>query len=143
MINLTIYGKIVPQKRPKFARHGNFVQTYDPPECREYKKMVRLFANQAVAKQKGFKPYERAVEVVMWFFFAMPASFSDVELLEAANGRLRPTGRPDLDNLAKGVMDAVKGILWKDDSIVVTLHVKKFYTPGKERVEMAIKEVSE
>ena len=143
MINVTIFGKIVPQKRPKFARRGNFVQTYDPPECREYKKLVRLFANQAVAQQKGFRPYEKAVEVVLWFFFEIPKSFSDADRLAAANGKIRPTGRPDIDNLAKGVMDAVKGLLWTDDSIIVTLHAKKFYTAGKERVWLGVRGIGE
>ena len=143
MITLTIPGKIVAQQRPKFARHGDFIQTYDPKPCRDYKKMVQLFANQAVAKQKGFKPYEKAVEVVLWFFFEIPASFSDAERLDAANGKIRPIVRPDLDNLAKGVLDAVKGILWTDDSIIVTMHVKKFYTASQERVWMGVKGIGE
>ena len=143
MITVDIYGKIIPQQRPKFARHGNFIQTYDPKPCRDYKKIVQLFANQAVAKQKGFKPYERAVEVVLWFFFEIPKSFSDTERVEAAAGKIRPTGRPDIDNLAKGVLDAVKGILWTDDSLIVTMHAKKFYTAGKERVWLGVRGIGE
>ena len=60
MITVDIYGKIVAQQRPKFARHGNFIQTYDPKPCRDYKKIVQLFANQAVAKQTSpmIKPWK-------------------------------------------------------------------------------------
>jgi Holliday junction resolvase RusA-like endonuclease len=143
MITFTIYGDIVAQQRPKFARIGKYIQTYDPKPCKEYKKVVQLFANQAVAQQKGFVPYEGPVEVVVWFFFAIPKSYSMAKRMDAANGRIRPTGRPDLDNLVKGVMDAVNGILWKDDSIVVALHTKKYYTAGKERVWMGVKGIDE
>ena len=48
-----------------------------------------------------------------------------------------------VDNLAKGVMDAVKGVLWKDDSLIVTMHIKKFYTAGQERAEMYVKGIGE
>ncbi len=143
MIELIVPGKIVPQQRPKFARHGDFIQTYDPKPCRDYKRMVQLFANQAVAKQRGFKPYDKAVEVVLWFFLEIPYSYSDTDRLDAANGRIRPISRPDLDNMAKGVLDAVKGILWTDDSLIVTMHIKKFYTAGKERVELYVKGIGE
>ena len=37
------------------------------------------------------------------------------------------TGRPDLDNLIKGVMDALNGILWLDDAQVVRIHAGKEY----------------
>lgn len=143
MITLIIPGKIVPQLRPRFATHGKFIQTYDPKPCREYKKLVRLLANQTVAKQKGFKPYERAIEVVIWFFLDIPKSYSDADRVAAATGKIRPTSRPDLDNLAKGIMDAVKGVLWKDDSLIVTMHIKKFYTAGQERAEMYVKGIGE
>lgn len=37
------------------------------------------------------------------------------------------TKKPDLDKLARGSLDAMKGVLWNDDSQVVELHVKKRY----------------
>jgi Holliday junction resolvase RusA-like endonuclease len=35
--------------------------------------------------------------------------------------------KPDVDKLARGSLDAMKGALWNDDSQVVELHVKKRY----------------
>lgn len=37
------------------------------------------------------------------------------------------TKKPDLDKLARGSLDAMKGVLWNDDSQVIELHVKKSY----------------
>lgn len=38
----------------------------------------------------------------------------------------KPT-KPDCDNLAKSVLDALNGLMFKDDSQVVELHVQKFH----------------
>lgn len=35
--------------------------------------------------------------------------------------------KPDLDKLARGALDAMKGALWTDDSQVIDLHVRKTY----------------
>lgn len=37
--------------------------------------------------------------------------------------------RVDLDNLSKGTLDALKGIVFMDDSQVMDLHLKKSITP--------------
>ncbi len=39
-----------------------------------------------------------------------------------------PVTRPDADNYGKLVLDALNGILWRDDSQVVDLHIKKVYS---------------
>ena len=38
-----------------------------------------------------------------------------------------PTSKPDADNYAKLVLDALNGVLWRDDSQVVRLFVEKAY----------------
>jgi Holliday junction resolvase RusA-like endonuclease len=38
-----------------------------------------------------------------------------------------PTTRPDLDKLSRSVLDALKGIVWPDDSVVVRKLVQKDY----------------
>lgn len=40
--------------------------------------------------------------------------------------------RPDCDNLAKGVMDAMQGIFWHDDGQVAKLYVSKWFAAGDE-----------
>ncbi|MDF2537449.1 MAG: Holliday junction resolvase [Herbinix sp.] len=41
--------------------------------------------------------------------------------------KIRPTKKPDIDNIAKVILDALNGIAYKDDTQVVTLEVRKFY----------------
>lgn len=40
----------------------------------------------------------------------------------------RPIGRPDIDNYAKLVADALNGIVWVDDSQIVEMHCCKIYS---------------
>lgn len=46
--------------------------------------------------------------------------------------------KPDLDKLARGSLDAMKGVLWNDDSQVVSLHVRKTYADGQPQAHFAI-----
>lgn len=46
--------------------------------------------------------------------------------------------RPDLDKLARGALDAMKGVLWNDDSQVVDLHVRKVYAVQQPQARFEI-----
>lgn len=59
-------------------------------------------------------------------------SWSKTKTNNALCGIIRPTGKPDTDNIAKIACDSLNGIWWKDDSQVVTLIVHKFYGPEPE-----------
>jgi len=41
MIDFFVYGNPVAQGRPRFARRGNFVATYDPKESKSWKETVK------------------------------------------------------------------------------------------------------
>ena len=57
----------------------------------------------------------------------------------AESGELRPLTKPDVDNFAK-VIDALNGIVWRDDSQVVELLVEKFYS-SRPRLELEAVEI--
>jgi Holliday junction resolvase RusA-like endonuclease len=57
--------------------------------------------------------------------FSIPASWSQKKKIQAANGELWPTKRPDLDNVIKHVKDVMTDLrFWIDDAHVVE------YLPG-------------
>lgn len=53
------------------------------------------------------------------------------------------TKKPDLDKLARGSLDAMKGVIWPDDSQVVELHVKKRYGGLQPQASIEVESVSE
>ena len=60
-------------------------------------------------------------------YFDIPKSISKAKKAEMLLNSIRPTKKPDCDNIAKAVLDSLNGIAYKDDKQVVFLTVEKFY----------------
>lgn len=56
-----------------------------------------------------------------------PASSSKALKNAMLQGMVRPTQKPDYDNIAKTVGDALNGVIWRDDSQIVEGSVSKQY----------------
>lgn len=140
MIEITVPGDVVAQGRPRFARRGGFVQTYDPPESKKYKELVKKYA----IPQRPKELLDEALVLEIVVYKKPPQSISKVKknALNLANEVLRPITKPDVDNYAKGIKDAMTGIIWTDDSKVVDLRITKFYSMNP-RAEIKIKTLGE
>lgn len=57
---------------------------------------------------------------------------------EMLEHRIRPTVKPDLDNVAKLIYDALNGVAWHDDNAIVDTQVRKFYSDNP-RVDVTIR----
>lgn len=136
MIQFTVYGEPVAQGRPKFSSAGGFTRAYDPAKSRDYKDYVRLAAREYAPAALLEGPLGIAVTA----YRSTPKSFGKKKAAEAERGGILPVTKPDADNYLKGVKDALKGIIWKDDSQVVDAFVKKRYS-SKPRIEIKIKEL--
>lgn len=80
------------------------------------------------------------LKVQIKVFKGIPKSFSKRKVADAEAGIVLPTTKPDCDNYAKGVKDALKGVIWNDDAQVVKLVVEKFYS-AVPRLEIEVAEV--
>lgn len=136
IIQFTVYGEPVAQGRPKFSTAGGFVKAYDPAKSRNYKDYVRLAATEYAPAA----PLEGPIGLVLTVYRSTPKSFSKRKTALAEEGKLRPTTKPDVDNYLKGVKDALKGIIWRDDSQVVEVYARKRYSV-QPRIEIKIKEL--
>ncbi len=116
-------GKGRPRSRIAGNSFRQFVQVYTDPETRAYEDRLRAAAALAM---HGHSMLIGAVEVRVEAHFAVPASWSNRKSQRALAGEIRPTGKPDWDNIGK-VVDALNGIVWKDDSQVVDGRILKFY----------------
>jgi len=136
MTMFTVYGEPVGKGRPRFAKRGNFVSTYTPQKTKTYEDEIRLMAKAAMASSE---PLETPVTVAIYIRVGIPASYSKQKRKDALSGVLRPTKKPDLDNIAKCFLDGMNEIVYLDDKQVVNLHVTKVYaeTPA---VEVMVKE---
>jgi Holliday junction resolvase RusA-like endonuclease len=131
MISFSVPGTPVGKGRPKFARRGNFVTTYTPEKTASYENLVKLHAGSAMKAQQ---PISFAVCCVINIEVIPPSSWSNKKRMAALCGDTRPTSKPDLDNVAKGIFDAMNGIVWLDDKQVVEMVVRKRYSERAQAV---------
>ena len=129
MIHFKIEGRAQPQGRPRAVRMGAGVRMYDPPKSKAYKQMVAAKV-RSYMKINGIQTITEPLAVHLNFYFTPPKSYSKKKLKLVEEGKLHYTKLPDADNLAKSVLDSCNKILFKDDSQIVELNIKKQY--GKE-----------
>lgn len=116
------------KKAPVFGPGGApVIRHYDPKDAVSWKATAQDHMAAAL----------RAIGCASPFVPAGPVAIEIRALYSCLKGdrRKKPRGlrrkstRPDLDNIAKAVKDAAKGVLWLDDSQVAELVVRKFYAP--------------
>lgn len=75
----------------------------------------------------GLEPSGEAVEVDLAFVFQRPAGHYRKDGALRSGARPWPSVAPDLDKLVRAVLDALKGIAYRDDRQVVGLRATKSY----------------
>lgn len=124
-VEFVIPGTPIGKGRPRFARRGNFVTAYTPEKTASYENVVKLAAAEAM---RGRVVIDGPVQVSVWLWVIPPASWSVKKQRAALEHQLFPTSKPDIDNVVKGVFDAMNDVVWKDDKQVVDLSVFKRYS---------------
>lgn len=122
-----IPGSPIGQGRPKFSTINGHAKAYDPEKSRNYKAYVRLLATQAM-KDSGFTMIEGPCCLSIDAYFEVPKSKSKKFREAALEGKERPTKKPDADNIVKAIQDALNGLAYKDDALIVRLHTVKLYS---------------
>ena len=121
-ITFSVPGDPVPQPRPRVSTRGGFARAYVPAThpVHGYRQAVAV-----AAKAAGLEPLGHSLNVVIDAVFERPKSHS-------TKAGLKPTApalpRPDVDNIAKAVLDALQDVIG-DDSCVGRLVVEKSYGP--------------
>ena len=137
MISFSVPGKPQPKQRPRVLKSGI---TYTPRETLLYEEKVIQ-----AAKDSGTLPQspieDQALKMILWAFMPIPASWSKKKKEQARNRKIYPTNRPDIDNLAKIVMDALNRIAYADDSQIVQLVINKQYS-DEPMIEVLIDEIN-
>lgn len=132
MITLVIPGEPVAKGRPRVMRSG---VTFTPPKTLNYETLIKeLFIISRQALMTG----ELRAEIDAYFTINKTVSQKKKE--QMINQQIRPTKRPDLDNVAKAVLDALNGLAYNDDSQIVSLTINKYWAEVP-RVTIKIEEV--
>ena len=127
-----VAGVPIAKSRPRFVKRGNFVQTYTPEKTVNYENLVRLSYTQ----YSGIK-FIGAIRAEIQAYFPIPKSVSKKKRLAMMCNAEKYIKKPDNDNIAKAILDALNGIAYDDDSQVTELLITKAYS-DKPRAEIKL-----
>lgn len=135
MITFYVHGKPEPAGSKRAfvnPKTGKAIVTDANAKSKPWKQEVAQTARLALPE--GFTPLDGPVRLVVDFYVARPKGHYGTgknagTLREGAPDY--PTTKPDATKLLRGLEDALTGIVWRDDSQIVSQTVRKRYgTPG-------------
>lgn len=139
-------GEPVAQPRARAVSFRGHARMYDPGTAKVWKGCVKRVVGGEVGRIGGWSGWPAGVPLRMELVFMLKRPKGHYGTGRNA-GRLKgglpgaPMGRPDLDNLAKAVMDALTDMgLWADDSQVVDLRVRKLWEQGETGCHVRVSE---
>lgn len=139
MITLTIPGEPMGKQRARVVRsRAGFPVAYTPAKTKNYETLVReLFATE----HPDFEPLHGPIYMLVYSYHSIPKSTSKKKASEMAKHIIRPTKKPDGDNIWKICADSLTGLAFLDDANIVCGKFYKWYA-RKPRVTIVIGEVS-
>jgi Holliday junction resolvase RusA-like endonuclease len=129
MIEFTVYGEPKGKSRPRFG-NGH---TYTPKTTTEYEKTVLA----AYMDKYHTLMLKSEICVQIRAYMGIPKSTPKKRRAEMlGKGVLK---KPDVDNIAKIILDALNGVAYEDDKQITRLDIEKRYS-DTPRVEVQIRE---
>lgn len=120
-VNALPQGKA--RARTATNKYTGKTHSYTPKKTQNYEDLVRWSYKAAGGEYLGEVP----IKLYILAIYQIPTSWSKKKKQQAINGEILPCVKPDGDNCAKAVMDALNGVCWLDDKQVVDLHIEKIY----------------
>ncbi len=137
-VSFTVLGEPKGKQRPKFTTAGKFPRAVTPAQTVNYENLVKI----EYQRQCGTFMFDAKVplEMHIYAYLSIPKSVSNKKRSLMLQGKIRPTKKPDWDNIGKIVADSLNKIAFYDDAQVVDSIVRKYYSENP-RIEIIIKDI--
>lgn len=124
MVTFKIAGDCVAKQRPRMVNGHVFT----PKQTKVYEAKVRD-SLVAETRRKVFPIYEEGVplQVNIVIVRGVPKSYTKSKREKCLKNEIRPTGKSDLDNYVKSILDGMNGYAFADDSAVCRIKAEKRY----------------
>lgn len=122
-----VIGKVQGKQRPRFGKG----RTYTPKQTTDYERAIR----ESFIQSNGEAitgPIALEIQCYKKIAKSVP-KYKRKEMHDCI-------AKPDADNIAKVVMDALNGAAYEDDSQVSQLSVEKLWTEEEEKIIISIGE---
>ena len=123
-VNFTIPGKAQAKQRPKFNRFSG--RAYTPKQTISFENWVRDCYFRSISSIDN-KPTDKPLKVAITMYVEIPQSKSKKQKEKMLIGEIKPIVKPDVDNVAKSILDALNGIIYLDDKQIIELDIEKLY----------------
>ena len=117
-----VEGKIVGKERPRVNMNTGIV--YTPGRTKEYETLVQQSFR---IKYPQYKMLKNRIGIDIIAYFKIPKGTSKANTEKMLNDQISPAKKPDIDNIAKSILDAMNRFIIYDDNQVVKISVEKKY----------------
>jgi Holliday junction resolvase RusA-like endonuclease len=132
-VKFTIPGPPHGKERPRLTKTGH---AYTPAKTKEYE----IRGKKEYIAQCGGKLLFGSLVMKILAYYPIPKSATKTQKEQMQCSIIRPTVKPDADNICKIVADLLNGMAYDDDSQLVFVSVAKYYSDNP-RVEVAVCEL--
>lgn len=130
VVKIIIPGEPKGKGRPRMSTKTG--RAFTPKDTIMYENLVKMcYQDQVGEMLEG----EIRATIIAHYGIANSTSKKKRELM--LQGEINPTKKPDLDNIAKVVLDSLNNIAYKDDSQITKLVIEKCYS-NEPRVEVIL-----
>lgn len=130
-VKFTVYGEPQGKGRPRFSK----VSTRTPDGTILYENLIQTEYRRQCGNVRF--PDEAQLDMRILAFYQIPSSASKKKTRQMLDRAIRPTKKPDWDNIGKVVADSLNQVAYRDDAQVVDSQVRKFYS-DQPRIEVTI-----
>lgn len=141
MFELRICGEPVSKCSPNTNDVNDDHRLYTALDVEAYEKLIRKMAEDEV-RCSDVARMKSAVKICICVFQKIPDYLSEDVKLDMADGTIRPCIRPDADEIARVVMDALNGTVYADDSQICSLTVNKWYVRSDPGLNIYVSEIA-
>lgn len=129
MIAFTVPGPPRGKARARTCRNGH---SYTPENTILYENLVKTEFLRQCGRRRATIDGRPALKMEIVAVYPVPSSYSKRKTVSALAGDLLPAKKPDADNVAKIIADALNGLAYEDDAQITDLTVLKRYGQDPE-----------
>lgn len=143
-VRFTVLGEPQGKGRPRFVARYNaatqkpFGQAHTPEKTIVYENLIRT---EYSIQTKNFRyPDDAMLDMRILAYYSIPKSVTKKKRVMMLEGKMRPTKKPDMDNVMKVVADSLNQVAYKDDTQIVDAQCRKFYSE-EPRIEVIVRQI--
>lgn len=125
-VKFNVLGEPKGKGRPKFTTRGGYARAITPEQTVSYENLIMVEYRRQCGTRRFDDKDMIGIRIVA--YYGIPKSVSKKKRKEMLSGDIRPTKKPDNDNIVKVIEDALNDVAYKDDKNIVDCVVQKFYS---------------